>query len=296
MLCPEGLDGFNYKRYDGKGLSVDEFEDAVDTFPVFAERTLIEIHDFDIFKSDAKPRLNDIFSDLPDHVCVLFIYSTLEYKPDGRQKINKDLLKHAIVIDFVVQEQDKLVKWIKRHFNDAGKNITTGDAEYLAFITGGLMASLNGEIEKTAAYAKGENITRNDIDAVVTPVLDTVAYKLTDAIISRDNIRALRTLDELFQMREVPHKLIYSISLKMRQLLAARICIENNQNKAALMEICSIRHDFQARTLFNTAEKATLADCRNAVLDCSETALELNSSADPESRIIELITRLALRH
>jgi len=294
-LCPEGLDSFNYKRYEGKGLSVEEIEDAVNTLPAFAERTMIEIHDFDIFKCDEKQRLLDMFSDLPDYTCLVFIYSTVEYKPDGRQKINKDILKYADVVDFVIQDQDKLVKWIRRHFLDAGKNISAGDAEYLAFITGGSMSTLNGEIEKTAAFSKQENITRADIDAVVTPILDTVAYKLTDALVSRDNKRALQVLDELFQMREAPHKLIYSVSLKMRQLLVARICIEKNLGSTALMDICGIRHEFQARTLISTANKTTLTDCRAAVLFCSETALELNSTTDPESRMVELVTKLALR-
>ncbi|MCL2661839.1 MAG: DNA polymerase III subunit delta [Oscillospiraceae bacterium] len=293
LLCPDGLDGFNYTRLEGKGLEANEIKDAVDTFPAFAEKTLVEIHDYDLFKGDDKESLCKIFSDLPDYVCIVFIYSTIEYKPDSRQKQNKEILKHANVVEFVVQEQDKLIKWIRRHFMDAGKNISSDDAQYLAFITGGLMATLNGEIEKAAAYSKHDRITRNDIDAVVTPVLDTVAYKLTDALVSRDNIRALRLLDELFQMREAPHKLMFSISLKMRQLLAARICIENNLSKTKLMEMCGIRHEFQANTLMSTARKATLPECRNAVISCSETALELNSSPEPESRMIELVTKLA---
>jgi len=293
-VCPDGLDGFNYKRYEGKGLTIDEMEDAVNTFPAFAEKTLVEIHDFDIFKNDAKERLLDIFSDLPDYVCIVFIYSTIEYKPDGRVKINKEILKHANVVEFVVQDQNNLIKWIMRHYRDAGKSISTSDAEYLAFITGGLMATLNGEIEKTAAYSTKETVTRQDIDAVVTPILDTVAYKLSDALISKENAQALKLLDELFQLREAPHKLIYSISLKMRQLLAARLCIENNLGKSTLMEMCGIRHEFQARILMNTAKRATLSSCRNAVLYCSETALELNSSTEPESRMIELVTKLAL--
>jgi hypothetical protein len=61
------------------------------------------------------------------------------------------------------------------------------------------------------------------------------------------------------------------------------------------MEMCGIRHEFQARTLLSTANKATLADCRAAVLHCSQTALELNSSSNPESGMVELVTRLALK-
>jgi len=296
LLCPDGLNGFNYKYYEGKGLSIEELEDAVNTLPAFADKTMIEIHDFDIFKSDEKKLLCNVFSDLPDYVCIVFVYSFMEYKPDGREKLNKEILKYANVIEFNVQEQDKLVKWIKRHFMDTGKSISTNDAEYLAEVTGGLMTVLQGEIEKVAAFCTHETITRWDIDTVVSPVLDTVVYKLTDAVISGDNTRALLQLDELFQMREAPHKMLYSISLKMRQLLTARVCIENNLRGIILMDICGIKHEFQARTLLSTANKTTLSVCKSAVLLCSESAIELNSTADPESGITELVLKLAQRN
>ena len=292
-LCPDGLDSFNYKRFDGKTLSAEELEDAIDTLPAFADRTLIEIHDYDIFKSAQKERLCVVFSDLPDYVCVIFIYGAIEYKPDGRKKTDKEILKYANVIKFNAQDQDRLVDWILRHFHDAGKKISKSNAEYIASLTGGLMTRLNGEIEKAAAYAKAEFVTRKDIDAVVTPVLDAVAFRLADAIVSGDNAGALRLLAELLQMREQPHKLLYLISLRMRQLLAARVFIDSNRGSSELMQICDIRFDFIARNLMGTAKSTTLAYCRQAVLHCSEVALELNSTAEPESRLIELVTKLA---
>jgi len=292
-LCPDGLDSFNYKRYEGRGFSAALLEDAVDTMPAFAERTLVEVHDFDIFKSDEKQRLLGIFSSLPDYACVVVVYDSVPYKPDGRVKINSEILKCAEAIDFEIQDQNKLAKWIIRHFANSGKRISMADAEYLAFITGGYMSALYGEIGKISAYAKGETVGRADIDAVVTPVLDTVAYKLTDALARRDHSDSMRKLDELLRMREAPHKLIFSISLKMRQLLAACVCIESSMSKHDLMDMCGIRHEFQARSLMETARNMTLAGCRSAVLLCAETARELNSAPEPEARLTELIVKLA---
>lgn len=294
FICPDGTQSFNYRRFEGKSLSADEIEDAVNTLPMFAERTLIEIHDFDIFASVHREHMRDILSDLPDYVCLVFSYDTLEFKPDGRVKVNKEILGFACVLEFVVQDSQKLVKWIMRHFKDAGSEITSADAEYLAFITGGFMTTLHGEIEKVAAYSKSATVSRKDIDAVVTPSLDAVSYKLTDAIVAREHKQAAKLLDELFQMREAPHKLIYSISLKMRQLLAARVCLENKLSKREFMDMCSIRHEFQAGKLMSTAGKSNLEDIKKKVLACSETSLELNSTSEPESRMIELLTRLAL--
>ena len=292
VLCPEGLDGFNYKRYEGNAVTPEDIDDAIDTMPFFADRTLIEVHDYDIFKNDDKERLLEMFSQLPPYACVVFVYNTVPYKPDGRQKINAAIVKAACVVEFAVQDQSKLIKWIIRHFQAGGKKISPKDAEYLAFITGGLMATLSGEIEKAAAYAKEEIVTRQDIDAVVTPILDAVAYKLTDALVRRDYQNAMRILDELLRMREAPHRLIYVISLKMRELLAACVCIENGKGTESLMEICGIRFPFQAKTLLDTARKTTLHECCAAVKACAETAYALNSGADQESKITELVARL----
>ena len=293
-ICPDGISSFNYRRFEGKSLSIDEIEDAVNTLPMFAERTLIEIHDFDVFSSANRERMRDVFSDLPDYVCLVFSYDTLEFKPDGRARINKEILGLACTLEFVVQDSQKLIKWIMRHFKDAGRGISPADAEYLAFITGGLMNTLHSEIEKVAAYSRSGIVLRKDIDAVVTPTLDAVSYKLADAIVNREHKQAVLLLDELFQMREAPHKLIYSISLKMRQLLAARVCLEHKLSKRDLMEMCSIRHDFQASKLIGIAGKSTVSDIRKKVLACSKTALELNSTSEPEARMIELLARLAL--
>ena len=318
LICPDGLNGFNYKRFEGKDLQADELDDAVNTLPVFAERTLIEIHDFDIFKgrktSEAqadftettvpaknteldgnreKKQLSEIFSDLPDYACIIFIYNTLQFKPDGRLKLDKEILKYAQVVEFTVQNQEKLTKWIKRHFEASGKRISKSDAEYLAHITDGYMTALVGEIEKVSAYSSGETVTRDDIDAVVTPVLNAFAYKLTDALLMRKYEAAMNILDELFQLREPPHKIIYSISLKMRQFLAARICLENKLGKDALIDMCRIRYSFQATALIDTARKSTLTRCTDAVILCAEAAYDLNSAPEHEERLVELITRLA---
>jgi len=293
LFCPNGLDSFNYKRFDGKNFSLEKIENAIETMPAFGEKTLIEVHDCDIAKIDDTRKFIGVFSNLPDYVCVIFVYDTIPFKPDGKNKPDPEILELADVIEFNVQDRSKLVKWISRHFADAGKRISASDAEYLALITGGYMSSMQGEIEKISAYARSEIITRADIDAVVTPILEAVAYKMTDALVSRDYASAMKQLDDLFLMREAPHKIFFSISLKMRQLLAARICIENKLGRQDLMKMCALRQEYQARPLLDTARKMTLTECRDAVLLCADTALELNSMPEPEARIVELITKLA---
>ena len=258
----------------------------------------MEIHDYDVFsKPEAeREKIISILGDLPEYLCLVIVYDTVEYKPDGRLKTTAAIKKLASVVEFCVQDQSLLTKWIKKHFSSHGKSIDTRCAEHLAFITGGLMTNLSTEIDKVSSYSREKNITIEDIDAVVTPVLDAVTYKLTDAIANADYSEAARLTSDLIVMKEPPHKILYSITLRLRQLYAAKLCGHSGIDAAQLMDMCSIRYDFQAKMLMRSAKNISLAACRNAVILSAQTAYAINSSGSdiqPEEHLKALITDLA---
>ena len=294
QLIPDGLEEFNHRRFEGQGLTAAIIADAVDMLPVFSERTLIEIHDYDIFKVSESERksLSSTFSDIPDYACLIFIYDTLEYKPDKRLKDTKELLKNLHEVEFALQDGEKITRWICKHVKEGGKYIAPPDAEYLAFTTGGQMTMLNTEIEKLCSYSESENITRQDIDACVIPVTDAVAYKLANAVAACEYSSAASILSDLIRMREPAHRILYSVSATMRQLLWARLALDDGKSTRYLMDTYGIKYDFQAKNLMNNAKKLTTDICRQAVLLCSNTALELNSGADSEAAMAELIASI----
>lgn len=286
---------FNYKRFNGQGLSIDELASACDMLPVFSQHTLIVVYDFDMFKAsdDAKQKLMALLTDLPEYVCLIFVYDIAEYKPDGRQKLSAVLKTCARIVAFSIQDQSEIVKWIKKHFSANGKNIDTPTAEHLAHVTGGLMTSMNVEIDKISASTGADIITVSHIDAVVTPVMSAIVFELTDAIANKDFDTAAASMNELISMREPPHKLIFMISLVLRQLLAARTCLDHGLSEKKLMAIAQIRYDFQARKLISSARKLTLEECRNSVILCCEAAYRMNIGSDPEQHLIDLILALS---
>jgi len=296
VVLSEGMEEFNHKRFDGKTMTVEELSEALDTLPVFAQRTMIEIQDYNMFKCDeaTKEQLLQILSDAPDYVCAVFIYDTVEFKIDGRIKINTDLKKLFSIVEFQEQEQSDLTNWIGRRFKSLNKQIDRQTAEYLAFISGGLMTSLITEIEKVSSYSDEKIVSKESIDAVVTPVLDAVTYRLTDAISQHQFDTAAGMLSDLLDMQEPPHKIIYSISLKMRQLLAARVCIDDGKDVGTFKEICSIMSEYQARGTFTSARRVSIQWCKSAVKICSETALKMNSeSGDYREMLTQMLIEIA---
>ena len=296
-LMAEGLEEFNYKTFDGRSLSLPVLREALDALPVFGESTLITVWDYDIFKSgeEIKRQLAEILSDIPEYACLIFVYDITAYAPDKRLKANNAILSQVTPVEFGLQEQSDIVNWIGRRFRALGKKIDRPTAEYLAFITGGLMTQLVAEIEKTAAYARGEQIARSDIDAVVVPVLDAAIYRMTDAVISRRYGVAAGVLSDLLRMQEVPHVILYSLSAKLRQLLAARVCLNSGKGTGELMQLAGVRLEFQARNLMAGARQVSLDWCREALRRTYAAARRLNLSSKEGSGILtQLLLELSL--
>ena len=296
LLLESGTDDFNYRRFEGKGLTVAELVQAVDAVPLFAQRTLVEVYDyaFDDRNEEEKKQLLQMLTQLPDYVCLVFIFDTLAFKLDGRSKINMELKKVLNVVSFELQEQSELVKWIRKRLRAVDKAISPADAEYLSFLTGGQMTALASEIEKVAAYSRTETVTRTDIDAVVIPAPETEAYKLSDALVKGNTESAVQILGTLFQMRIAPHKILFWVARDLRWLLAARLCVEGKRGTDELIRLCGIRYRFQADNLMRAARNRSLDWCRNALLRCCETAYLLNTTGSTDDTLLkDLLIRLS---
>lgn len=294
-LLPEGLWEFNQKSFSASGFDINLFEEALDALPVMSERTLVEIHDYNIFKAaeGVRERFLKLIEDIPEYACLIMVFDTAEFAVDKRIKYNTKISKLFEIVEFEIQEQTDLISGIKRRYKALGKEIDNQTAEYLTFVTGGLMNKIISEIEKTAAYTKGKTITRESIDAVTVPVLEAAAYKLTDALLQRKFNSAADVLNTLLEMQETPHKILYSISLKYRQLMISKACLDDGKKTRDLMELCGIRHEFQARGLMQSASKRSMKQCCGYVKICSDAAFRLNNGEDGKTVLSELLVNIA---
>ena len=216
-LLPAGMEEFNLHTLSGKEFDVKTLAQLVDCLPMMSERTLIVVNDYDIYKGD-KDALAAVLRELPDYVCLVFVYDLIEYKADARTKLAALLKAKGSVVSFHRQEQGDLVDWISRRFRALDRDIGTEDAKYLMFLCGDLMNNLISEIGKIGAYAKGHRVTRSDIDAVATPQLDAVVFQMTDAIAAGNFDRAAGVLSDLYHMQEAPIKILAVLGKQLRQL------------------------------------------------------------------------------
>ena len=295
LLLTGEMGEFNHHQISAKEMSPHRLEEAVDCLPMMAERTLITITDYDLFKAGEKDReaYVKLFSQLPDYCCVVFLYDLIPYKGDARTKLAAAIKKSGLVVNFTRQEQGDLVDWVRRRFRALGKDIDSRLALDLIFLCGDLMTNLIGEIEKIGAYAKNPRITREDIDAVATPQLDAVVFRMTDAIGEGRFDQAAGVLGELYQMQEPPIRILFSLGKQMRQLYSARLMIERGQGASSLMELWGIK-PYPADKLMRSARRFSLSWCRRAVMLCGQCDLDMKSTGqDPQQLLTTLLLELA---
>lgn len=291
-LLTGGLDDFNYHALAGKDVTVDKLHQLVDAMPMMSERTMVVVTDYDLEKGDREGLL-ELLGDLPDYVCLVFVYDVVEYKPDNRSKLCKLIKEKGKVVDFARQDQGDLTDWIARRFRALGHDISTEDARYLMFLCGDLMTGLISEIGKIGAYAREKRVTRREIDAVATPQLDAVVFQLTDAISAGNFDRAFSVLADLLHMQEAPIKLLAVLGRQLRQLYTARLALENGKDQRWLMELWGMK-PYPAEKLTQSARRFSLGWCRRAVLRCEEVDLQLKSTgADGQEALTGLLLELS---
>lgn len=296
QLLPAGLEEFNLHTFSGKELSLQALEEAVDAFPMLSERSMVMVTDCDLYANEERrTRLEALLRDLPEYVCLLFLYDQTEYKSGGNTRLGKLVKQTATVVEFRRQEQGDLNAWIRRRFRALGKEIDNGTAEYLTFLCGGLMTGLSSEIEKIAFYAPGNNITRAEIDAVADPALDARVFQMTDAISSRNFRQAASVLSDLYQMNNEPIMILAVLGRQLRQLWSARLCLETRKGQRELAALWEMKSDWQARKLMEAARRFDLRWCRQAVIWAEETDLAMKSGGlDSRELLTDLLLRLAV--
>ncbi len=280
QLVPEGFEEFNYHRLEGKSVTVPLLQEVCEAMPMMAQRTMVQIVDWDLFKMNEEQRNGVIalLEDFPDYCCLVLVYDQVEYKPNKTyKKLYSTLERVAQVVQFEEQSRSEILKWISRRFKATGHRIDVPTAEHLIFTCGSLMNDLIPEIAKIGSYAKGEYITKADIDAVAAPVLEAQVFEMTGAVSRGDFNKAAEVLGSLLKLQEEPFMILALIGKELRKLHTARVALDTGRDRFWLMERWNMRSDYPAKLLTEHAKRVSRAWCAMAVKRCYEVDVRMKS-------------------
>ena len=126
-------------------------------------------------------------------------------------------------------------------------------------------------------------------------MVEATVYELVDALVDGRREIAMRKLSDLLSLDVAAHRIVFSISLKMRQLLGAKLYLSAGQTMETYMKDMKINYSFQARNNFAAARRLSMAQLKAAVEQSTRSAYKLNSyNMGDRSVLSELITSLTL--
>lgn len=296
-LCVGGTDDdFSYRRISERDYSPELLSDAVDSVPFLSERTLVELRGLELnqMRENEAESLLKAIKDIPEYCTVVFVQPA-EFVPDKRSKLIKSLLSVGKELHFTAQSGDLLIKWIVSHFAAEGKRVELEAAQRLIAVSGELMNRLIPEIQKVAAYCKGEKVTVADVEAVAHHIPEAVIFDMTDRLAEGRNDAAFELLAELLADKDnEPIAMLAVLGLQMRKLYAAKLAADGGLGRDFVMKNCNIKYDSIASRLIATARRFRAEYLARAVELCAETDFRMKSSgADPAELLKECIMLIA---
>ena len=288
--CAGVFPDFDLVRLDGDTVTVDDLRDAIESLPMGGERKLVEVIDYNIYGSGPlKEALPDILAQLPDYVCLVFVFGAVEYNPDRRTTVYKAVQQYGREVEFKRASNSDLVTWIRRRFAALGKDISARDCEKLVFVSGGLMTNLITEIEKIAAGAGGKVITSKDIDLMASRTLEAGVFDLTDCLSEGDLNKALLVLRDLIDMKNPAVAISAAVAKHFRRLYGAKLGCDAGISVQEMTKMLEYKSDYPTRKAMATSGRFSLRKLRRAQKLCLEADIALKSNNADEKRIIELL-------
>jgi DNA polymerase-3 subunit delta len=239
------IGGMDHETVDGLALNAGEAQkaiakvlEALNTLPFFGGGKVVWLKDCSFLGDDRTAASKSVTDDLADLAKVLkdFQWGDVRLlisagKVDKRKTFYKTVSKLGEVETFAglsVDDRDwtdkaETIAW--RHFKDAGKEPVGEALADLVASVGPHAAQLATEVEKVCLYAGDkEQVTVDDVEAVVIKNKQAKAFALGDALGDRDLPRLLRTLDgELWEMQFDKKKseigMLYGLISKVRVML-----------------------------------------------------------------------------
>lgn len=281
MAAPD--DTMNFTAFEGKDINPKEIIDLAETLPFFAERRVILIENSGFFKNTCEDLANYLPQAAPS---AYFIF--VEEEVDKRSKMYKAVKNNGKIVEFSMQSEELLTKWILSRLKKEGKNITGSVMQLFLSKTGSDMGNINSELEKLLCYSMGRDvITAEDVEAVTTEQTSNKIFDMVNAIAEHRQQKALDLYYDLLTLKEPPMRIMYLISRQFQILLNIRDMSGKGLDGRTMAQKAGIPPFAVSRNM-TQAKGFTVAQLKQALRDGVELEEAVKTGRMDERMAVEL--------
>ncbi len=261
-------DSMNFNIFRGKGLDPSEIISMGETMPFLSESRTILVEDSGFFKKQVD-RLPEYLSEMPEYLHFIFVESEV----DKRNRLFKAVKKEGKIVEFAVQTEDTLMRWVLKTLQREGKKITRQDMDFFLASVGNDMNQISKEVEKLLSY-KGDDdtITRADIEAICSVQVNNRIFDMVRAVAQKDQKTALRLYYDLLELKEPPMRILFLLARQFNQLFQVKELMTEGEGQKAIADKLGLR-SFVVRNYMGYArqfDRETLLGAVNDFLQAEE--------------------------
>ena len=258
-------DNMNNHYFEGKNLPVGEIIDLAETLPFFAPRRVIFIENSGLFKSGGEQMAEYLGA---QNESTVFIF--VESEVDKRSKLYKAVGNKGSIVEFSVQDESTLKRWVAGLLNREGKKVTENTVQLFLTKTGNDMENIYMELEKLICYCMDkEVVTAEDVEAICTARISNHIFEMVDAIAEKRNEIALQLYYDLLALKEPPMRILFLIARQCNILLQVKEMKGRGSSNKDIAGAVGVPA-FAVNKYIAQAGKFKSAVLKNAVVKCVE--------------------------
>ena len=282
-LCREG-DTMNTHFYEGKDVNVGEIIDLAETLPFFADRRVIFIDNSGLFKAGGE-RMAQYLTEANETTCFVFTESEI----DKRCKLFKTVQSKGCVVEFAVQDEATLKRWVAGVLKKEGKRVTESTVNLFLLKTGTDMDNIYMELEKLVCYCMDRDVVEAaDVEAVCTNRVSNHIFDMINAIADRKLPEAMRLYYDLLALKEPPMRILFLIARQCNMLLQVKeMKAKGFDNKTMGSKIGL--PPFVVGKYVTQASRFKTPDLKNAVKKCVEAEESVKTGKLNDMMSVEIL-------
>jgi len=256
-------DTMNCHYYEGKDVSVGEIIDLAETMPFLAERRVIILENTELLKHGGEA-LAEYFTSPSSTAFFVFV----ETEVDKRSKLYKTIKTKGVAVEFSIQDESTLKKWILGMIKRENKNISGNALNLFLTKTGTDMENICKELEKLFCYClEKDSITEADIEEICTQKVSNQIFDMVNAIAERKQKQALSLYYDLLALREAPMRILFLIGRQFNILLMVKDMKKRGYDNKNIASKAGIP-PFTVGKYAAQASKFKTEDLRQALSEC----------------------------
>lgn len=291
----------NYLQFDGITVTESEIVNACETLPVMNDKKIVVVYRANFLKDKCDKseeskykEIKKYISDIPED-CILVMYYIFENNRERESNKVKTLNKTTHVVKFEKLKGSTLQKKVKNLFDNRNAVISKAELAVFCNAVDSNLDVIENEVEKLSCYTMGREITRKDIEMLVSHKSENDIFNLVDYISQKRPEMAIDILDELIFKGELITGILRMIERQFKLLLNIKIGMNNGKSKDVLSRELKL-HPYICEKMMVQSKKFTLKSIKNCMDMCLDTEKRLKStSINPKTEMELLLINVTLK-